>query len=183
MQEALSPAYVRAILDYDAATGELRWRERSVDMFAFPGGEKVCEVYNRDFAGKVAGTVQKSGYRTLYISGRNYFAHRVIWLIVHGKWPDNQIDHINRVKSDNRLENLRDVTGQINSWNVDHSGFSGATWDKHKRRWKSSITHAGKTIFLGRYRDRDAAIAAYQRAVQDKRGYVIGRDEKRAAAS
>lgn len=170
----ITPEYVRSILDYDPNTGVLTWATRDVSHFDCLGAEKVCAVYNRDFAGKVAGTIcGRDGYRTVFISGRNYFAHRIIWLIVHGKWPDHQIDHINGDKLDNRLENLRDVTNQINSWNVDHSRFSGAYWEKTRKRWRAEITNNGKTILIGRFKEKEAAMLAYQRAVNDIRGNFV----------
>ena len=58
---------------------------------------------------KAAGTSNK-GYIKICIDGKIYSRARLTWLYHHGKFPDNQIDHINRIRDDDRIENLRDVT-------------------------------------------------------------------------
>ena len=58
--------------------------------------------------------------------------HRIVWFMAYGAWPEDQIDHINRVKDDNRLENLRDVTCSENLFN---RGFHGVSWDKTRNKW------------------------------------------------
>ena len=172
MSKSLTAEYVRSILDYDEISGCLTWRERTPDMFDCQNPERVCEVYNRDFAGKVAGTLN-GGYLNVYIAGKKYRAHRIIWLIVHGNWPANQIDHINGSGIDNRLVNLRDVSNKINSWNVDVSKHTGVVWDKEKQKWKARIRHEGKRINLGRYKDREAAITAYHECLYSLRGEFV----------
>jgi hypothetical protein len=66
-------------------------------------------------AGDVAGTLHPTGYIHIRVDGKNYQEHRLAWLYVHGKFPDNCIDHINGIKDDNRISNLRDVTTQENT--------------------------------------------------------------------
>jgi len=67
--------------------------------------------------GKVSGGKNSKGYVLLRVKGEKHYAHRVAWLYVNGEWPVNQIDHINGIKSDNRIENLRQVTHQQNQFN------------------------------------------------------------------
>lgn len=88
-------------LDYSAMTGEFRWR--------YPKGKSG--------AGDVAGSETKFGYVVIGLCGASYFAHRLAWFYVHGVWPSIQIDHKNRIKTDNRIDNLRDVTAAINTQN------------------------------------------------------------------
>ncbi len=98
----ITPELLRERLSYCPTTGVLRWK-------VGPN------------AGKPAGGV-KSGYVRIAISGVNVFAHRAAWAITHGKWPNEVIDHINRNRQDNRLENLRDVSGTENARNKGKRG-------------------------------------------------------------
>ena len=68
--------------------------------------------------GEPAGTLNSDGYRAININKKIYMEHRLVWFYVTGEWPTNVIDHINRNRADNRLENLRDVSRQENSLNT-----------------------------------------------------------------
>ena len=94
----------RKLFDYNPETGELLWRISPPRKPSFKGQEAGCFRY-------------QDGYLSIGVSGKVYLAHRIIWLIVYGEWPENQIDHINGCGKDNRLANLRDVSAQINSRN------------------------------------------------------------------
>lgn len=98
----LTPEMLRERLSYCPTTGVIRWKD----------GPN---------AGKPAGH-EKSGYLRIAFGGVNVFAHRAAWAITHGKWPDDVIDHINRDRKDNRLENLRDVSGLENARNKSKRG-------------------------------------------------------------
>ena len=82
---------LRQLLNYDPDMGAFTWRQ---------GRGPVR-------AGGVAGCLTRKGYRRIQIDGQNYMAHRLAWLYMYGSWPPEQIDHINEIKSDNRLDNLR----------------------------------------------------------------------------
>jgi hypothetical protein len=88
---------------------ELRLPE-SVFYWGFGNGRAVK-------AGSKAGTLHKKGYTQIKINGNLFMAHRLIWFVTYGKFPDNQIDHIDGDKSNNRIENLRDVSQKVNSQN------------------------------------------------------------------
>lgn len=92
----------RELLDYTPASGEFRW------SMSPKNGKK---------AGRAVGTVAKNGYVMINVLGKVRLAHRLAWLLSHGIWPAFTIDHINRCKHDNRLENLRDVPHKANVWN------------------------------------------------------------------
>lgn len=103
------------------------------------------------------------------IDQRKYFAHRLAWFYVHKHWPLSDIDHINRVKIDNRLSNLRSVTRKQNQENqAPHSnstsGVLGVHMDKTRNKWVARIKHFGKTIFLGRFTSFDEAVSARKAA-------------------
>jgi len=68
--------------------------------------------------GTVVGTHDKLGYRVTRIKNKTYRIHRLVWLWHHNSWPKQTIDHINHVRDDNRIENLRDVSHMINQMSI-----------------------------------------------------------------
>jgi len=103
------------------------------------------------------------------ISGRMYRAHRLAWLYVHGKWPENEIDHINGVRSDNRISNLRDATTAENRQNHairrdNTSTVPGVDWHKSVQKWRVRIRVPGKRITVGFFKNLEDAAAARARA-------------------
>jgi hypothetical protein len=98
---------LKELLNYDPNTGLFRWKGN------FGHGTKE---------GKIAGTLRKandrqSGRRAIGIDGKIYRAHHLAWLYMTGNWPSRQVDHCNRIKSDDRWENLRLATQEQNSRN------------------------------------------------------------------
>lgn len=108
-------------------------------------------------AGTVAGAMWKDGYRRICIAGKSYAAHRLLWLAETGEWPAGTLDHINGIRSDNRFENLRDVTLAINGQN--RRFVAGCT--KIGKRWMAQIGLAGRTYYLGVFDTPAEAKAAY----------------------
>jgi hypothetical protein len=120
----------------------------------------------RSKAGTVAG-VDCNGYTQIGIDRRLYYAHRLAWLFVHGSWPTEQIDHINGLKSDNRIRNLRSVSAEVNNQNRRRarrdcvSGWQGVHLDTETGRFIARIKSAGKLTRLGTYQEPAAAHGAY----------------------
>lgn len=145
--------FIEENLCYTAETGELTWlHDRANGKVKF---------------GSVAGSKTRVGYLQVRIFGKYYKIHRLVWLIETGNWPNEQIDHINRVKSDNRFGNLRDATNYENCLNrgrVSKSGVVGVTWDKVNKMWLSQTYIDGKAKNLGRYKTVEDASSAYNRA-------------------
>lgn len=143
---------LRALLTYDAESGEFRW---TVDR---RGSAR---------AGDLAGAVQNHGYVSIKIDGSRYLAHRLAWLYVHGKFPDNDIDHINGCRTDNRIENLRDVTRRANIQNAhgprstNSHGALGVIQRKGSKKWKAQICVDGVYRFAGPFDTKDEAARAY----------------------
>jgi hypothetical protein len=88
--------------------------------------------------------------------------------------PDNleQIDHINRTPNDNRVENLRWITGSNNSRNTKNrkektSSYRGVSWDKSRNKWSSNITINRKHIYLGRFKTEEEAYEAWRTYVYE----------------
>jgi len=149
-------AYVRSILSYDPDTGVLTWRVAR--------SPSVC-------AGTRAGVCVR-GYVRVRLLYTTYAAHRLAWLITFGKWPNGDLDHINHVKDDNRIANLREATDSQNGANRlinrnSTSGFKGVYWHRGHERWYAHIKVSGRRHFLGSYDDPSEAHAAYVRAANE----------------
>lgn len=163
---------VAQLLKPDFTKGLLFWLPRSPDLFAEGKQlrEHSCKIWNSRFAGTEAFTAySESGYRTGRILGFKYQSHRVIWLLHTGNWPADQIDHINGIRSDNRIVNLRAVTNAENCKNQrkrlsNTSGVVGVGWCKTYGKWTVTIAANQKEKKLGRYDDFDAAVAARKSA-------------------
>jgi hypothetical protein len=140
------------VLDIDAEKGILRWRENR------------CRTAKKD---GIAGSMTKSGYYYIVIDSKGYMAHRLIWLYVHGKFPSKHIDHINGIRHDNRLQNLREANDLENSHNIkgkrvdNTSGALGVSWHKRSLKWVAQIQVKGKGMFLGYFSDIELAKNAY----------------------
>lgn len=118
--------------------------------------------------GSVAGAIRPDGYIRVHLDGKDYYAHRLAWFYMHGKWPTHDIDHINGQRSDNRISNLRDVCGSINAQNLrsakvtnKSSRLLGVSWHKKSGKWKSQIRINGKIHHIGYFSNALCAHAAY----------------------
>lgn len=116
--------------------------------------------------GRAAGSLNRDGYLRICIDGVRYSAHCLAWLYVKGTFPEDQIDHINGIRSDNRICNLRLATRSQNQCNSrrnsrNKSGYKGVHWSKHDKVFRASIEVNGKKIGLGAFHDAISAHAAY----------------------
>lgn len=139
-------------------------------LFEYKDGQLIWKVARQKIRiGQVAGTLQKTGYIHIGIDGEQYVAHRLIWLYHHGVWPEQLLDHINRQKDDNRIQNLREVSQQqnmrhtkIHSHNT--SGHCGVQWNKTAGKWCAKITVNQKLLHLGLFTNLEDAISARKAA-------------------
>lgn len=107
--------------------------------------------------------MKSNGYRTVSIFGRPYQVHRIIWMMVHGEIRDDlEIDHRDGVKDNNRIDNLRLVTGQQNQWN--HTKAKGYSWDRATAKWQARIKVDRQDIHLGLFDKEEDARNAYVKA-------------------
>lgn len=112
-------------------------------------------------AGDKAGHLTKGGYLRTGVQRKLYLNHRLIFLMHYGHIPD-QLDHINGVRTDNRIENLREATKYENTHNQrtrkdNTSGVKGVYWNKQKNKWYVRVGVFGKRKFLGGYDDLELA--------------------------
>ena len=150
----LTAEYLRSVLDYDPATGIFTRKvstARSVKV------------------GDIAGSPTGLGYLLISVRSRLHLAHRLAWLYVYGSWPKDQIDHINRIRTDNRIANLREVSHKQNNQNRSKpsnntSGHPGVSWYKPYNKWRAQITHNYKHIHLGYFSILEEAIASRKAA-------------------
>ncbi len=154
-----SISQLRAALRYDPETGELFWRHRSEQR----------PQWNGRFAGKPALTGYCRGHRIGTLNGETVKAHRIAWAIYYGVWPTKEIDHINDVKDDNRIANLREADTAQNACNRgtnrnNTSGFKGVSWNKRVQKWHASIGKDRRQHHLGFFDTPEQAHIAYSEA-------------------
>ena len=146
----LSQERLKKILNYDPETGAFEWKTRTANCI---------------HVGDVAGSNDKYGYWQIQVDGKCCFAHRLAWLYVYGVWPENHIDHIDGVKNNNRIVNLRDVTCLVNSQNqrsaqcINTSGFLGVS--AVGKVFRARIRIDGKLKCLGTHKTPESAHEAY----------------------
>ena len=155
MKQLPSSDRLKALLNYDPTTGVFTWKA------ARPGVT----------AGAVAGSVGHQGYRTIWIDGCPYLAHRLAWLFVTGLDPVFQIDHKNGVKDANWFDNLREATQKQNSENREAygaSGFRGVYYIKARKKFQVQVQHNGKKTTYGYYHTAEEADAVAEAVRQEK---------------
>lgn len=153
--------------------GRLYWKERPVSHFVGSpkrSAKHSCANWNARYAGTEAlCCITPHGHKTGRINNRLFYAHRVVWAMETGHWPENEIDHINGIPDDNRTENLRDVTHKNNLRNQvrrknNTSGMTGVRFYKPRDAWVASICVDGTHIHIGYFSTADEAQRARQKA-------------------
>ncbi len=153
----LTAERLRELLDYNPDAGVFT-RRLAVGR---NGGKRI---------GALCGNTKQNGYRYITIDRQTFREHRVVFLHVYGDWPSGQVDHINGIKTDNRLANLRIVTQTVNQQNQRRAkannklGLLGVTLDKRYGTFQASIRHSGKKMHLGSFQTKELAHAAYLNA-------------------
>ncbi len=141
-------ARIKEVLEYDPDSGFFYWR---------------VSLNARAPVGAIAGTIRPDGYVKIQIDRVPMMAHRIAWFWVYGEIPEYEIDHENRIRYDNRIDNLRPATSKQNKENqslrvTNTSGHKGVHWDKSREKWMAFVVHHHKFHNLGRYDDLDHAI-------------------------
>ena len=146
---------IRRLISYDPDSGNLIWRER---------------MSNRVKPGMAALSAAKSsGHLHGFVRGVALQAHRVAWAIHYGEWPTGFIDHVNGVRCDNRIANLRVVDARDNAKNrrankMKVSGLPHGVSQKANGRYFAQIQEGGRNVHLGYFGSADEAKVAYDTA-------------------
>lgn len=161
----LDADYVRGILRYNKRTGVLHWKKRA----------DATACWNAQFSGKIAGSIGSTGYVRVSINDRGFLAHRLIWLIVTGEWPKEEIDHKDQNEANNRWANLREASRQQNQRNrrrhkSNTSGFKGVFKNRIGSTWSAQIYLKRNKIHVGCYPTAEAAHAGYREAARQHYG-------------
>lgn len=150
---------MREVISYNAETGLFARKVRTAQCHQV--GDRA------DFPG----SGHLTGYRLIGVLGKKMPAHRVAWAYAHGEWPDMCIDHINGVKDDNRLENLRHVSRRMNTQNRRNAlkgkagtDLVGVYWHPPSKRWVARIMTNRHGIHLGMFDTAEEGHAAYIKA-------------------
>lgn len=150
---ALTMERLRSVLDYDAQTGVFTWKKVSA-------GTRVE-------AGKAGSPVIGGRYLSITIDQKPYLAHRLAWFYVNGKWPKGEIDHMDGCGTNNRIDNLRDVSHAVNMQNIrvktakNKRGSLMGVSVSEEGRITSSLTFAGHSYYLGTFGTEHDAHQAY----------------------
>lgn len=152
--------WIRELLEYNPLTGEFFW------LKTIP--------HSHIQVGDRAGSVYGNGYRYIQIYGEDYRASRIAWFFMTGDNPAAFVDHVNKIRDDDRFDNLRLATNSQNQsnafWSTNTSGFKGVSWQPSRGKWIARITIDNKAINLGRYVSRVEAAKAYRKAAVDAWG-------------
>lgn len=172
--EVLSARILRDFFDYDP-DGVLIWKERPTVFFLKVNAQnqiRAVTAWNSKFVGRPAlCTENGNGYKAGRINGKKYYLHRCVWAWHNGYWPPEDIDHINRDRADNRIENLRAVTRSQNLHNKrmskrNRSGVRGVCWDNARQKWMAQIQIMRRNKTIGHFDDIKDAEAAYLKAAE-----------------
>lgn len=156
---------VRALLDYDPRTGELRWKPRRVTS-GRPMTNRRARIWNERWAGKTAGGLDANGYWRVTFLGQTHYAHRVIFLIQTGEWPSSEIDHKDGNPSSNYWRNLRLASRSENLANQrlskrSKTGFKGVYFSKSEGRYVAQLKVNKRQIRIGCFDRPEQAHKAY----------------------
>ena len=151
----LTQAYLKELLHYNQDTGvftNLTNRAPTIKV------------------GDISGFTRKDNYVVIKIKSKAYKAHRLAWLYIHGEFPINLIDHINGIRNDNRISNLREATNRQNIQNLksprkdNKSGYLGVSYRKDCGKWRATLFFNGQNKSLGDYDTPEIASEVYLKA-------------------
>jgi hypothetical protein len=152
-------------------------QEKLHELFEYQDGALIWKVRlaMRIRVGTVAGTIEENGYIRVTIDGKPYRMHQLVFLYHNGYLTKGkEIDHIDGNRTNNRIDNLREVTRQQNSLNRKYyensSGIKGVSWSKERKKWVVQITINGMNRHLGRYNTLEEAKAVIENARNEYHG-------------
>jgi hypothetical protein len=159
---ALTQKRLQEVLDYNPETGIFTWKAPTKQQW----NQKI---------GAEAGSYDQKGYRKIMVDRVRVTSHVLAWMYVYGVWPSAHVDHINMVKDDNRIANLREANDSQNKANCpayknNPTGLKGAYWYPKTQTWVSKIRKDNKLVHLGAFQTAEQAHEAYSNAVRNYHG-------------
>ena len=156
----LTQEYLKTIFSYNPLNGNLT---------------RLISTSNVVKVGGIAKSIGNHGYVGVWINGKNHLVHRLAWLYVYGVFPKDKLDHINNIKTDNRISNLRECSNIENLRNIgkyknNKSGYRGVSWCKPRNKWQANAKLDGKQYYLGRFDSAEDASAAYESFAKEHHG-------------
>jgi len=151
---------LKELLDYDPETGVFTWKK---------------PPSNRVRRGDRCAAICSVGYILIGVLGNKLYAHRLAWLYMTGSWPEEQVDHINGVRHDNRWVNLRQADKMRNMRNSglrghNTSGHTGVGFHRASGKWRAYLNDNNKTLHIGLFDSKSEALAARQKAAREMYG-------------
>ena len=145
----LTKTRLKEVLSYNSKTGIFKWKKATTNSVKAESNAGYINTINRCCIG---------------IDGKYYLRSRLAWLYTYGYFPETDIDHINRIPSDDRITNLRMVSRQCNLRNCglrveNTSGVKGVGFYSRDKLWEARIGIANKTHYLGRFESFTEAVA------------------------
>lgn len=147
------------------------------EYFTYVNGHLVrtkTDSKNKLLVGSRFGGQDKRGYISGWFKGKKRKEHHLVWFYHYGEWPQ-QLDHINGIRDDNRIENLRKCSQSENTRNRPgdsntSSKYKGVHWHKNNKRWRTTINYDGKRISLGCFSSEKEAAKAYDTKAKELYG-------------
>lgn len=151
---------LKELLRYNPDTGVFTW---------------INNMNQKAMSGDVAGHIESNGYSRVMVNQKRYMTHRLAWFYMTGKWPKNEIDHIDHNPSNNAFFNLREATPSANKRNKSKSknntsGVTGVYWAKLQSKWFAQIKLNNKSTCFGYFTDKFEAICA-RKSAENKHGF------------
>jgi hypothetical protein len=152
-------------------------KERLSELFEYVDGgmlRRRVSAGNQKAGTVTSGKKEECGYCRILVDGGHYLFHRIVWRLIYGDEPEF-IDHINNIRNDNRIENLRRVDKSSNSQHQlmqinNSSGFFGVSWYKRHEKWRVGICVNSKSITVGYYGSIKDAVLAYNEKCNELHG-------------
>ena len=177
------PPIERVLQCFTYRDGELFWNNRPLDHFA---SEQVWKIWNKRFAGKKAGWLGKVGRGKnksvrwhITLDGRQYLRSVIVWSLINGRWPIDQVDHKNMDWTQDHSGNLRECTRSQQMANIgmrsnNTSGYKGVCWDKRRNRWTVRVSFGGKCVYQKYFDDdREGALAYDEMSVKHHGEFAV----------
>lgn len=152
-EESLKHERLVELLSYSPDTGIFSWKQS----------------IGRVKKGQEAGWLSWNGYIKIAMDNKDYPSHRLAWFYVYKEWPKEDLDHIDGLRTNNRISNLREATRSQNLQNKrkqrnNASGFIGVSFNKERNKWDARLKAQGKQICLGLFKTAEEAAQAYEEA-------------------